>query len=148
MAARARPKFRFATQRGDLRAIQLRGLTGHSRIYEMANHRPKSRGRKNATPKTANAQVKHILAHPKRSCRGLSLLEVVLALSLLAMASAYLAQAMNLAATNALKAERLTQAELVAESVMSQVVAGVIPAQPVAWTPYYSASQQALGHHQ
>ncbi|MEZ6134058.1 MAG: prepilin-type N-terminal cleavage/methylation domain-containing protein [Pirellulaceae bacterium] len=80
-------------------------------------------------------------ASASEKTRGLSLLEVVLALTILAMASAYLAQAMNIATTNALKAERLTQAELVAESVMNQVIAGVLPAQPVTWTPYYSPSQ-------
>jgi general secretion pathway protein I len=82
-------------------------------------------------------------AFPSRS--GLSLLEVVLALSILAMATAYLSQAMNIATTNALRAERLTQSELVAESVMNQVIAGVIPSQPVSWTQYISANQQSMG---
>lgn len=67
---------------------------------------------------------------------GISLLEVVLALAILAMATAYLSQSMNLATTNALKAQRLTQAELVAESVLNQVIAGVIPSEPVSWTTY------------
>lgn len=79
------------------------------------------------------------------SRRGLSLLEVVLALSILAMATAYLAQSMSIATTNAIRSERLTQAELVGESVMNQVIAGVIPAQPVTWTAYISASQQSMG---
>ncbi len=67
---------------------------------------------------------------------GLSLLEVVLALAILAVATAYLAQSMQLATTNALKAQRLTKAELVAESVLNQVIAGLIPSTPVTWTPY------------
>ncbi|RMF41985.1 MAG: prepilin-type N-terminal cleavage/methylation domain-containing protein, partial [Planctomycetota bacterium] len=71
--------------------------------------------------------------------RGLSLLEVILALAVLAMASAYLAQSMQLAADNAIKSRRISEAELVAESVVAQVVAGVIPAQPVTWTPYYTS---------
>ena len=70
---------------------------------------------------------------------GLSLLEVVLALSILAFATAYIAASMQLATQNALTAQRLTRAELVAESIMNQVIAGVIPAQPVTWTTYYSA---------
>ncbi len=70
---------------------------------------------------------------------GLSLLEVILALAILAMASAYLAQSMHLAADNAIKSQRFAEAELVAESVMAQVVAGVIPAEPVTWTPYYTS---------
>ena len=75
-----------------------------------------------------------------RSRRAISLMEVVLALAILAIASAYLAQAMQIAAQNAIRAQRLTQAELVAESVMNQVVGGLIPAQPVTWTPYISSA--------
>ncbi len=78
-----------------------------------------------------------------RFCRttiGLSLLEVILALAILAIASAYLAQSMELATHNALRAERLTQAELVAESVMNQVIAGVIPSKPVTWTNYHNSA--------
>lgn len=67
---------------------------------------------------------------------ALSLLEVVLALAILAVATAYLAQSMQLATTNALKAQRLTKAELVVESVLNQVIAGLIPSDPVTWTPY------------
>jgi prepilin-type N-terminal cleavage/methylation domain-containing protein len=83
------------------------------------------------------------MVNPRRfitTRRGVSLLEVVLALAILAVAAAYLAQSMNLATENALIAERLTQAEIVAESVMNQVVAGVIPAQAVSWTGYTSAN--------
>ena len=68
--------------------------------------------------------------------RGLSLLEVVLALAILAMASAYLAQSMFTATNSAITAEKLNQAELVAENVMSQVVSGLLPAQPTTWTTY------------
>lgn len=70
------------------------------------------------------------------SRRGISLLEVVLALAILAMASAYLAQSMHIATENALRAESQTQAEMVAESVMSQVVSGLLSTQGVTWTPY------------
>ena len=67
---------------------------------------------------------------------GISLLEVVLALSILAVAAAYLAQSTHLASENAIRAQTLTQAELVAESVMNQIVAGLLPAQPTGWTPF------------
>ncbi|MFN3191894.1 MAG: hypothetical protein ACE361_15390 [Aureliella sp.] len=70
---------------------------------------------------------------------ALSLLEVVLALAILAVATAYLATAMEQATTNGLKSQRLTQAELVAESVVNQVIAGVIPSDPVTWTPYVTS---------
>jgi len=71
---------------------------------------------------------------------AISLMEVVLSLAILGVASAYLAQAMQLAAQNAVQAQRLAQAELVAESVMNQMIAGVIPAQPVGWTPYTNST--------
>lgn len=80
-------------------------------------------------------------AYKKSALRsGISLMEVVLALAILGIASAYLSQAMQIAAQNAIRAQRLTQAELVAESVMNQVIAGVIPAQPANWSPYTSSS--------
>ncbi len=67
---------------------------------------------------------------------GLSLLEVILALAILGVACTFMAQAMRLATDNALAAQRQAQAELAAESVLSQVVAGIIPMQPNAvWTP-------------
>ena len=80
------------------------------------------------------------MRHNVETRLAISLLEVILALAILGIASAYLAQAMQLAAQNAIRAQRLTQAELVAESVMNQVIGGVIPAQPATWSPYSSAS--------
>ena len=72
----------------------------------------------------------------RRARLGLTLLEVILALSILGIACAFMAQGMQMATTNAIAAQRQAQAELAAESVMSQVVAGVIPMQPSgAWTP-------------
>jgi prepilin-type N-terminal cleavage/methylation domain-containing protein len=68
--------------------------------------------------------------------RGISLLEVVLALAILAVASAYLAQSMHIASENASRSESQTQAEIVAESVMNQIIAGVLPNQTVSWTAY------------
>lgn len=79
---------------------------------------------------------------PNRSLhpRGISLLEVILALSILAFSAAYLAQSMNLATEAALDSQDKIRAELVAESVLSQVVAGVIPSDPVTWTNFQSAT--------
>lgn len=77
----------------------------------------------------------------RRSCRtqtprGLSLLEVILSLAILGVATVFMAQAMQLATSNAIAAQRQAQAELAAESVMNQVIAGVIPMQPsTTWTP-------------
>lgn len=68
--------------------------------------------------------------------RGLSLLEVILSLAILGVACTFMAQAMQLSTSNALAAQRQAQAELAAESVMSQVIAGLIPLQPTsAWVP-------------
>ena len=84
-----------------------------------------------------NPRVMRLFVKPIASSRrGISLLEVVLALAILAMASAYLAQSMHIATENALRAESQTQAEMVAESVMSQVVSGLLSTQGVTWTPY------------
>lgn len=71
-----------------------------------------------------------------RKMPGLSLLEVVLSLAILSVAAAYLAQSMFLATENAIRAQKLSQAELIAESVMNQIVSGVLPAQPVNWAGY------------
>lgn len=67
---------------------------------------------------------------------GLSLLEVILALSILAAASAYLAQSMYIAAESAIRADQQTEAEIVAENVMNQVVAGLLPTMSATWAPY------------
>ncbi len=85
--------------------------------------------------------------------RGLSLLEVVLSLAILSVAAAYLAQSMFLASENAIRAQRMSQAELVAESVVNQIVAGVLPAQPVNWASYaspnpFGTGAQAMSHRQ
>ncbi len=72
---------------------------------------------------------------------GLSLLEVVLSLAILGVACAFMAQSMQLATSNAIAAQRQAQAELAAESVMSEVVAGLIPIEPSSsWVPVSSTS--------
>lgn len=76
-----------------------------------------------------------------RARRALSLLEVILALAILGVACTFMAQAMRLATDNAMAAQRQAQAELAAESVLSQVVAGIIPMQPSsAWVPVGTSS--------
>jgi prepilin-type N-terminal cleavage/methylation domain-containing protein len=90
---------------------------------------------------------------PGSRSAGLSLLEVVLALAILSVAAAYLAQSMYLAVENAIRSQANTEAELIAESIMNQVVAGFLPAQPVNWTGYaspnpFGSSSQAAGGSQ
>lgn len=71
---------------------------------------------------------------PLRS--ALSLLEVVLALAILGISTAMLAQAIQIASTSGLYARQYTQAQLVAESKMSEVIAGLVPIGSAStWTP-------------
>lgn len=74
---------------------------------------------------------------------GLSLLEVILALSILAAASAYLAQSMHVAAESAIRADLQTEAEIVSENVMNQVVAGLLPTMSASWAPYSNPNPMA-----
>lgn len=68
--------------------------------------------------------------------RGLSLLEVMLALSILGVATAILAQVMRQASDSGLRARRLTQAQLLCESKMSEAVLGAVSLQSGGqWTP-------------
>ncbi len=72
---------------------------------------------------------------PRKSRRaGLSLLEVVLALSILAVAAGLLAQITKQATDNGLLAQRLATAQMLCESKMSEVLAGAIPLTSSSWT--------------
>ncbi len=92
---------------------------------------------------TRTATVKHMCRRPTQCVYGLSLLEVILALTILGISAAIMAQAMQLAVRNAIRSQNLAQAELVSESVMSQIVAGILPAQATTWAPYFSTSTLA-----
>jgi len=68
--------------------------------------------------------------------KGISLLEVVLSLAILAMSAAILAQITWTATDNGLIANRLATAQILAESKMAEIVTGAIPLQgAVGWTP-------------
>lgn len=68
--------------------------------------------------------------------QGMSLLEVVLALAILAMSAAILAQVSRTATDNGLLAHRLSTAQILAESKMAEVVTGAIALQGgTGWTP-------------
>ncbi|MFM8397870.1 MAG: prepilin-type N-terminal cleavage/methylation domain-containing protein, partial [Pirellula sp.] len=75
--------------------------------------------------------------HARKNIRlGMSLLEVVLALAILAMSAAILASIARTATDNGLIAHRLATAQILAESKMAEVVTGAIPLQgAVGWTP-------------
>lgn len=66
---------------------------------------------------------------------GLSLLEVILALAILAMSVALLSQITKQSTDNGLMAQRLATAQMLCESKMSEVLAGAIPLTTTPWTP-------------
>lgn len=65
-------------------------------------------------------------------CRGFSLLEVVLALAILTVTVAVLGELIRSGLRNAQMARDLSQAELICESTIYQLEAGLLPPQPVA----------------
>jgi general secretion pathway protein I len=71
----------------------------------------------------------------KPASGGFSLLEVVLALAILTGAIAVLGEVVRTGMHNARIARDLTQAQLYAESLMAEIAAGVIPAEPANGVP-------------
>lgn len=65
---------------------------------------------------------------------GLSLLEVVLALSILGIATGILSTIMQQSSDNGLRSRRMTQAQMVCESKMAEAMAGALPLQSTQWT--------------
>lgn len=95
--------------------------------------------RSNRTTRVARV---HTTFRPTRTLRrrtlrrGMSLLEVVLALAILAMSAAILAQVSRTATDNGLLAHRLSTAQILSESKMAEVVTGAIALQGgTGWTP-------------
>lgn len=72
--------------------------------------------------------------HRKRS--GFTLLEVILAFTILGISIAVLGELVRIGSRNALLAREVTQAQLLCETKMNEVVAGIEPAQPVLNRPY------------
>lgn len=72
---------------------------------------------------------------PRRQRAGLSLLEVVLALSILAMSAGILASVTMTAVNNGMMGHRLATAQIMAESKMAEVLTGAISIQGgIDWT--------------
>ena len=77
-----------------------------------------------------------MLSRPNHKIRtALSLLEVVLALSILGISTAILSSILQHSADNGSRARRMTQAQLVCESKMSEAMAGALPLQSTQWSP-------------
>jgi len=67
--------------------------------------------------------------------RGLSLLEVMLALSILGVSTAILSQILQIGSDNGLRARRITQAQMLCESKMNEILLSSATTQNVSWTP-------------
>jgi general secretion pathway protein I len=88
------------------------------------------------TPSRARARARTRNTPKSRRYRhGLSLLEVVLALSILAVTAGLLSQITRQATNNALMTQRVASAQILCAATMSEVLAGAIPMQPTGWTP-------------
>jgi type II secretion system protein I len=70
---------------------------------------------------------------------ALTLLEVMLALVILGAAAAVLVQSMQLASDSGVQSQELLAAQLIAESKMSEIVAGLILPEAMPWTPVSSS---------
>ncbi len=66
------------------------------------------------------------LRQARRGRRGISLLEVMLAIAILGGSMAVIVQMVHTGSRAAIRARELTQAQIHAESVMSQIVSGVV----------------------
>jgi general secretion pathway protein I len=79
---------------------------------------------------------------------GLSLLEVILALAILAMSVAVLSQITKQATDNGLMARRLATAQMLCDSKMSEVLAGAIPLTSNSWTQITDMPQSGTWYYQ
>lgn len=77
-------------------------------------------------------------AGPQVPCgpSGFSLLEVILAMAILVGSLAVLSQLIDLGARNAVAARMQTEAILRCESKMQEIVAGILPPEPVSPVPF------------
>ena len=71
-----------------------------------------------------------------RGRRGVTLLEVMLAIAILGMSLASIGELIRLGVTGSLRTRDLTRAQIYAESKMSEITTGVYPIQSSAVTPY------------
>lgn len=68
--------------------------------------------------------------------QGLTLLEVILAIAILGGCIAVIGELVRVGSRHATEARHLTKAQLLCESTMEEVVAGILPAETVSASPY------------
>jgi type II secretion system protein I len=81
----------------------------------------------------SNAQVGRVGADAR--CRGLSLLEVMLAIAILGGTLALIGEAMRFAARNAEVAKAMTTAQILCETKMAEITTGLLPPQTTTSVP-------------
>ena len=77
--------------------------------------------------------------------RGFSLLEVIIALAFLTGALAVLGELVSMGVEHAMRARNLTQAELLCESKMAEIVSGMSPAEDVSSVPFEPYGLSEIG---
>jgi len=82
-------------------------------------------------PRTRRSRITN-----RKSRRGLSLLEVILAIAILAGCIAAIGQLVRLGLLNAEEARDLTNAQLLCESKIAEIAAGVVPAEAASMVPF------------
>ena len=98
---------------------------------------------------SARSAELHFDTKPRKLRRaGLSLLEVVLALSILAVSAALLTQITKQATDNGLMAKKLSTAQMLCESKMSEVLAGAIPLTSSGWTEITDSGRRGSWYYQ
>jgi general secretion pathway protein I len=90
---------------------------------------------------SASSALKKLTPNIRRSAklsrdRGFTLLEVILALSILAASMAALGQLVRFGLQNARRAEDMTHATIAAESIMAEIVSGAREPSPEVQSPY------------
>ena len=77
----------------------------------------------------ATKRYRRATAGPSNRRRGISLLEIVLSLALMAIAASLLSQLVSIGNRAAAFSRDMSKAQVMGESVMAEVVAGVLPQQ-------------------
>jgi len=83
---------------------------------------------------TATPRLQNSRKSKRRSCRGLTLLEVLLALAIFGGALVAIGELMRIGSRNAEMARDLTTAQIISETIMSEIGIGLLPPQTMTQT--------------